>query len=224
MRHCSVRENEPGWGCALGRAPLDDLMTWEYSAAATQVLLLSRARPTDVLPLAYKELVLRGSLSVQLKERRFGKPLPWLGVNAAVPLPAELSRLDEQVRRVAPAGGSMRGVVQKVGQHSPFGGSALKNDVLYRLESAGLVTQERRFFRSTRILLTEEGTRVRDAFRALRDLGEPAVLLLHNGPSMPEIDRALRDLLPGVDAGVFNTSFDSACHDGGGGHDGGGHH
>ena len=198
-------------------------MTWVYSAAATQVLLSRRAKPNDLLPLAYKELVLRGSLSIQPKDRRFGKPLPWLAVNAAMPLPPELVRLDEQVRRLAPAGGSVRGVIQKVGQHSPAVGSALKNDVLYRLKTAGLVTQERRFLRPTRVLLTNEGARARDAFRELRDPGEPAVLLLHSGPSMPEIDRALRDLLAGVDAGVFNSSFDSACHDGGGGHDGGGH-
>jgi hypothetical protein len=202
-------------------------MSWERSAAATQVLLSSRARPNDLLPLAYKELVLRGSLSITPKERRFGKPLPWLTVNPAVPLPLELARLDAHVRRLAPEGGSVRGVIQKVGQREPSVGSALKNDVLQLLEKDALVTQQRRFLRPTRILLTEEGTQVRDAFRELRDPSEPAVLLLHSGPSIPEIDRALRDILGGVDGAAFNSSFDSACHDGGaGGHDGGGggHH
>jgi hypothetical protein len=198
-------------------------MTWPHSAAVTQVLLTRKAQQQKLLPLAYKELVLRGALEVTTRRRLLGsttllRPLP------RSDLARELQALHTDLLRVVPQGGSAQKVIGTMARKSIVH-QGWYRDVRRAAVNAQLLTMEERRVLGLpaghTLTLTKLGATAEEDVRELlasaaEHLDEPVVLLLSRKGLFPEIDRALAAL-----DSAFGD-IDGSCGDGGDGGDGGG--
>jgi hypothetical protein len=214
---------------------------WPLSAMATKILLEGRIRPLELLPLAYKELVILGAVEIRLEpRRRFLPRRTWMSlVEGAEPPSPELADLLRTLHHHAAMGGRVDKVIERVRAKDPGLPRRIAATAGNGLARAGLaVADDRRALGVTyrrRIAATPAGQALRAEFARLvkapaseeaRKL-PPALLLLVHPWQRAEIDRALRnggaDGSPAfsMDFSQFDamTCFDAAADSGG---DGGG--
>ena len=202
-------------------------MSWAWSAAATKVLTTATARKDELVPLAYKELVVRQAVRLETRKRRWLPKTHRLTPSAhPVEVPRELQPLAQALRDWVSRGDELGRAVRRVAAKTSAHDQVVELTQVALIE-AGLLTAEKRRLRSPRLHRTQAGVEAALAFSRLRDTEVPAVLLLGNR-QLPEIDQAFRAFESAfdVDFSSFSSSVDGACHsaDGGGAHDGGGGH
>lgn len=198
-----------------------------------------RARESELPPLAWKELVLSGSLVLQPgRRRRFGTAPASLHLTDRRPDPPELRCLWDVVRRHAPQGGRVDQVVRRVNVKEP----GLRGRVVATAVTQA-VTHGLPVLVPVRVLGIKVHTKMRRTGAGSAVLTQfleqvatvsldapPAVLLMAHPGQAAAIDSALRargldsDSVSGLDSmSCFDGSGgDCSGGDGGGGDGGGG--
>lgn len=220
---------------------------WPISAVATKILKDGRIRPADLLPLAYKELVLIGAVALRTSPAtRFHRTTTHMALREGARTPwYELNELLASLHRHAAQGGRVDHVVHRLGAKDPSLAKRIAASACRGLMLQGLVVaDDHRLFGVTvrrrlaatpagEVLRTELVERVASAAEDVGSVLPPSLLLVLDRHQRTEIDRAFKNA--GAD-GSFSVNlsgfdslscFDTACHDSGGhggdgGQDGGG--